>query len=72
MCAKVQVVCARACACVCVSTRRHQTGHQEISPDAVFSSHILFGAKISKPNEEPGIEMNTMCLNMSDVSVCEI
>lgn len=56
----------RACVCqVGISTRSHQTGHQEIRPDAVFSSHILFFTHRSPaPNDtEYGSEMNTMCLN---------
>lgn len=52
MCVKVQVVSVFVCACVSacgchvrILTHSHQTGHQEINPDAVFSSHILFFAK---------------------------
>lgn len=60
------------CLCVCVhqvvdfQTRSHQTGHQEIRPDAVFSSHILFFAqkkRSPRPDDaQRGPEMNTMCL----------
>lgn len=72
MCVKVQVVCLCMCVTLGFQATATRLAIRKSGLTVCFPLIFCFSPKISKSNcTEWGFEMNTMCLNVSKVSVCK-